>query len=423
MVSAPFKVFKNCKGPNSGRQVGAEQQEPRLRARSCCSTAATCRPTVMPWLPRRRARPGRGRLLRHDGGGQPGQRHLQGSLVRLRLASRSTRCPSPHVAMSGRRRTRATTTRSASSAWAATSPRPAATARSSTTSRWSTTAAASTLDIVYSNAGKLPGEAAGHSPALRAHADRRAQQRRRHGASTDIGLPADHGARQGRRAPVELLLHQPGRAGGPADPAGAVPASTSLTAARARPSASGAAKAGVVVTMHQDGSPAAAVGDVSEDLQRRRARSVDAFRFVDDDESSAAVARYDVGQGCAVRLNRYATSNAGCISKDDKCLIYPGNEDTGDGPKITGKVDVASGTITLTIPVRLLKALGKPEPRRVSARRRWRRRRARGSTTRPSSPSATRRPSPTCRATWSTSTMPCPSTSWSPPASSAPFCA
>jgi hypothetical protein len=131
---------------------------------------------------------------------------------------------------------------------------------------------------------------------------------------------------------------------------------------------------GVVVTMHlKDLSPAALQQAMLSSTAKTVGSLVYAFRFVDGYQSSAAVARYDAATGWQFGYNGYATSNAGCISKDDKCLIYPGDEDTGDGPKVTGKVDVATGTITLTIPLRLLKALGKPDasgqrPTEVSAK-------------------------------------------------------
>jgi hypothetical protein len=121
-------------------------------------------------------------------------------------------------------------------------------------------------------------------------------------------------------------------------------------------------RSGVVVTMHVKDLSAAALQQAMLSSTAKTVGSlVYAFRFVDGYQSAAAVARYDAGQGWKFGYSGYATSNAGCISKDDKCLIYPGDESTGDVPNVTGKVDVSSGTITMTVPLQLLKALGKPD--------------------------------------------------------------
>lgn len=80
------------------------------------------------------------------------------------------------------------------------------------------------------------------------------------------------------------------------------------------------------------------------------------FRFVDGYQSAAASARWNPAQGFTFGFNGYAVGQAPCVSGpqagEAKCLVYPG--DTA----IQGKVDQARGTIALTVPRTLLKALG-----------------------------------------------------------------
>jgi hypothetical protein len=132
--------------------------------------------------------------------------------------------------------------------------------------------------------------------------------------------------------------------------------------------------AGFVVTMHlADLSDAALTAAMSSGQVASPGSLVYAFRFVDGFQSAAAVARYDAAQGWQFGYNGYTGATAECLGTTDaKCLTYPGNESTGDGAGVTGKVDQATGTITLSVPGRILKALGaldssKQRPTEVAA--------------------------------------------------------
>jgi hypothetical protein len=82
------------------------------------------------------------------------------------------------------------------------------------------------------------------------------------------------------------------------------------------------------------------------------------FRFVNGYQAVAASARWNLVQGFTFGYNDYRTGANPCASSpvnEDKCVIYP-----GDTP-IQGNVDQAAGTISLSIPRYLLRALGPPD--------------------------------------------------------------
>jgi hypothetical protein len=78
------------------------------------------------------------------------------------------------------------------------------------------------------------------------------------------------------------------------------------------------------------------------------------FRFVNGYQAAAASARYSPAGGFTFGYNDYATASAQCGSDSDKCVVYP-----GDKP-IKGKVDQATGTITLSVPRAYLRGLTGP---------------------------------------------------------------
>jgi hypothetical protein len=78
------------------------------------------------------------------------------------------------------------------------------------------------------------------------------------------------------------------------------------------------------------------------------------FRFFNGYLPSAASVRYNPGQGFTFGYNDLTVGSAQCGSSGDKCMQYP-----GDTP-LKGKVDQAAGTMTLSVPRTLLKALNGP---------------------------------------------------------------
>jgi hypothetical protein len=76
------------------------------------------------------------------------------------------------------------------------------------------------------------------------------------------------------------------------------------------------------------------------------------WRFTNGYQDAAASARWDPVGGFTFGYNDYATGSVTCGSSGEKCVNYP-----GDTP-IQGTVDVATGTISLSVPRYLLRALG-----------------------------------------------------------------
>jgi hypothetical protein len=101
---------------------------------------------------------------------------------------------------------------------------------------------------------------------------------------------------------------------------------------------------------------AAATGTTSGSL-------VWAFHFVDGFQAAAASAHWDPVRGFGFGFDDYTTASAQCLGTPStgnptgvpqKCLIYPGKT------PLSGKVDAATGTITLSVPRSLLHGLAGP---------------------------------------------------------------
>jgi hypothetical protein len=78
------------------------------------------------------------------------------------------------------------------------------------------------------------------------------------------------------------------------------------------------------------------------------------FRFTNGHQDAAASARWNPVQGFTFGFNDYATGTTPCASpagSGEKCLLYPGDQ------PIQGAVDQSSGTIRLSVPRFLLRAL------------------------------------------------------------------
>jgi hypothetical protein len=374
MVSAPFKAFKNCKGPNSTDKSAQNNINPGFGEKVLLNRG-NVKTTVMPWIAASGA-PGRVAVAFYGttAEGNPDSGTFKAAWYVYVSQSLDALSKHPHVAM-----VRATTHPSHYDSiclnglgcdLAVTSPGDRSLVDYFTMEY---NRGRHTLDIVYSNAGKMPGEAAGHiaTPSV----------------ITQVAGPSNGGGTVSRPDRVALRTTAHDKAGdalsnysftNPGTPVvrpvpEAVPAldlvdrgsSPAVSVAPQKgPDGRVSPRSGVVVTMHlKDLSAAALQQAMLSSTAKTPGSLVYAFRFVDGYQSAAAVARYDVGQGWKFGYNGYATSNAGCISKDDKCLIYPGDEATGDSV-VTGKVDTTTNTITLTIPLQLLKALGKPDSSR-----------------------------------------------------------
>jgi hypothetical protein len=80
------------------------------------------------------------------------------------------------------------------------------------------------------------------------------------------------------------------------------------------------------------------------------------FRFVNGYQAAAVSARYNPVQGFTFGYNDYTTSSTTCgpPSAGEKCVVYPGNV------PVPGKVTRASGTIQISVPLRLLRQLSGP---------------------------------------------------------------
>jgi hypothetical protein len=211
------------------------------------------------------------------------------------------------------------------------------------------------LSIVYSQAGKRPGDPAGvlSTPAV----------------VTQIGGPSNGGG----------MVHRPDRAplrSTSSDPVGDAISNYSLaTPAVAQPnpraanvdaldltdrnnapavSVSPRLGGGMTVTMrYKDLSNAALQTALTSTTAGTPGSLVYIFRFFNGYRPAAAVATYDAIQGWRFGFNGYDTQSAPCLGTKAKCLVYPGTDKPLDG-----KVDQAAGTITLSVPLSYLTALG-----------------------------------------------------------------
>lgn len=212
------------------------------------------------------------------------------------------------------------------------------------------------LAIVYSQAGKRPGDAAGviSTPAV----------------VTQIGGPSNGGGMVKRPDRTPLRSTSP-------DPAGDAISNYSLaTPLVATPNAR-AVTVPALDLVNRDGADAVTVGPREgggmtvtmryKDLSNAALQSaltsttvgtpgslVYVFRFFNGYRPAAAVAKYDAFQGWTFGFNGYTTADIACLAPTrQKCLVYPGT----DKP-LTGKVDQAAGTITLSVPLDYLTTLG-----------------------------------------------------------------
>lgn len=216
------------------------------------------------------------------------------------------------------------------------------------------------LNIVYSNAGKRPGDPAGTvaTPSV----------------VVQIAGPSNGGGKVSRPGREVVRTTSP-------DPAGDAFSSYSFTnpllplidgaqtpvdaldlvdrdgkkAVEVLPREGG----GFIVEMRYKDLSDAALQDAILTTQTATPGSlVYIYRFVDGWQGAAAVARWDAAEGWFFGYNGYTTTSAACASNEGKCLIYPGTENPTDGEGVTGTVDQAAGLIRLDVPGSLLKALG-----------------------------------------------------------------
>ena len=89
------------------------------------------------------------------------------------------------------------------------------------------------------------------------------------------------------------------------------------------------------------------------------------WRFANGYQDSAASARWNPVSGFTFGWNDYTTGSTPCVagtSTEEKCVVYPGNQ------PLTGTVDQATGTITLTVPASYLRQLGGADAARPAGR-------------------------------------------------------
>ncbi len=228
------------------------------------------------------------------------------------------------------------------------------------------------LNIVYSQAGKRPGDAAGvvATPAV----------------VTQIAGPSNGGGTVSRTGREVVRSTSP-------DPAGDAISNYSVaTPLKALPVPPRAAEVPALDLVSRDGKPAVQISprngggmtvtlrykDLSDAALTSALTSTTAgtpgslvyiYRFFNGYRSAAAVAKYDGFRGFTFGFNGYSTASAPCLGTDAKCLVYPGT----DKP-LVGKVDKKAGTITLSVPLSYLTALGsglsqgKPYPGEVPAK-------------------------------------------------------
>ena len=359
LVSAPFSVFKNCKGPNPASQSAKNNSNPGFSKKVQLNRGGV-ETTVMPWVSASGV-PGRVAVAYYGttAKGDPNLGTFKAAWNVYVNQLTDALSATPHVAQ-----VKATTHPSHYDSIClnglgcdiAMGDRSLVDYFTMEYNRGT-----KALNIVYSNAGKMPGEQAGHVaiPSV----------------VTQVAGPSNGGSTISRPSRTALRTSS-------SDPGGdaltnysflnvgtavVTPTPTNVPAldlvdrggpaVSVKPTATGS---GVVVTMHlKDLSAGALTSALTSGQAPTPGSLVYAFRFIDGYQSAAAVARYDGGQGWQFGYNGYAVAGGTCLSSStEKCQIYPGNESTGDGPGVTGKVDAATGTITLTIPQRLLKALG-----------------------------------------------------------------
>ncbi|MCA1712205.1 MAG: hypothetical protein LC789_11435 [Actinobacteria bacterium] len=364
LVTAPFSVFKNCKGPNPASQSAKNATNPGFSKKIQLNRGGV-ETTVMPWVAASGV-PGSVAVAYYGttAKGDPNVGTFKAAWYVFVNQITDALSATPHVAQ-----VRATTHPSHYDSICLNGLGCDINMGDRSLVDYFTmeyNRGTKALNIVYSNAGKKPDEAEGHvaTPSV----------------ITQVAGPSNGGGTVSRPGRAPLRTSSP-------DPAGdaltdysflnigaavVTPTPTNVPALdlvdRGGPAVAvtpenSTPQSGFVVTMRLKDLSAAALQSALTSGQLSTPGSlVYAFRFVDGYQSAAAVARYDAVQGWEFGYNGYATAGAGCLSSSmEKCLIYPGDENTGDGRGVTGKVDAAAGTITLTVPQRLLKALGPPD--------------------------------------------------------------
>ena len=216
------------------------------------------------------------------------------------------------------------------------------------------------LQLVYNNTAKLPDEAGGSVAAPM--------------VVTQIGGPSGAGgnaiAPEADRAVVRTTAPDPvGDAlvdysflNGPTASAGGVSgAQTEVKALDLRDTVVGpevdpetgeaVENGGITVTMTASDLSAAALATATDQTTSGGSSLVYAFRFVNGFQPAAAVAKYD-GSAFTFGFDDYTVASTQCgSSQGPKCEIYPG------ATEIKGKVDQVRGTITLSVPRKLLHPL------------------------------------------------------------------
>ena len=357
LVTAPFSVFKNCKGTNDASNSAKNNTNPGFSKRLQLNRGGV-ETTVMPWVAASGA-PGRVAVAYYGttAKGDPDQGTFKAAWYVYVNQITDALSATPHVAQ-----VRATTHPSHYDSIClnglgcdiAMGDRSLVDYFTMEYNRGT-----KALNIVYSNAGKKPDDAAGYvaTPSV----------------VTQVAGPSNGGGTVSRPDRTALRTSSPDPAGdaltdysflnvgvGVVTPNPTnVPALDLVGSPAVSVAPPAANSSGFVVTMHlKDLTDAALTSALTSGQLSSPGSLVYAFRFVDGFQSAAAVARYDAGQGWQFGYNGFATGSVQCAGTAEKCLIYPGDEDTGDGAGVTGAVDAAKGTITLRVPQRLLKALG-----------------------------------------------------------------
>jgi hypothetical protein len=112
------------------------------------------------------------------------------------------------------------------------------------------------------------------------------------------------------------------------------------------------ADGGFTVTMRVKDLSDAALRKALTDAAGGGTSLVYLFRFVDGYQSAGVSARWAPGVGWDYAYTGYQVQNAGCASSGEECTTY--NKDQA----LTGRVDVAAGTVSINVPRGLLTALG-----------------------------------------------------------------
>jgi|GEM_PF-2134367 len=120
------------------------------------------------------------------------------------------------------------------------------------------------------------------------------------------------------------------------------------------------ANGGFTITLTLKDLSAAALTQAMVDTQSQSLLWI--WRFTNGYQDAAASARYSTAGGFTFGFNDYTTGTAPCAASDpiaspsEKCIVYPG---TTALP--AGKVDQVNGTIQISVPRSLLRALSGPE--------------------------------------------------------------